>query len=86
MERFCSVTLADHLGSVMHNWKHDSCVKCPNSVKCKIDISVVFVVKGNLDSFMISGLGMVGWFVVWFGYQMESGGGSRLSGWKQRPC
>jgi hypothetical protein len=67
LERFCSVTLADHLGSVMHNWKHNSCVKCPNSVKCKIDISAVFVVKSDLDSFMISGVGN-GWLVcglVW---------------------
>ena len=79
MERPCSVTLADHLSGVMRNRKHGSWGKCATSAECKSDISVVLTVKSGLDFFMISGVGngwLVGWSVVWFGNQMESGGGS----------
>jgi hypothetical protein len=37
-ERPCSGTLADHLGCVRCNRKHDSWVKCATSVECKTDI------------------------------------------------
>ena len=57
MERPCSVTLADHLGSVMHNGKHDSWVKCATFAECKSDISAVLMDKSGLDFFMISGVG-----------------------------
>ena len=61
------MTLADHLGSVMHNGKHDSWVKCATFAECKSDISAVLMDKSGLDFFMISGVGN-GWLgrgLVW---------------------
>ena len=79
LQRPCSVTLVDHLRGVMRNGKHNSWGKCATSAECKYDILVVLTVKSGLDFFMISGVGngwLVGWSVVWFGNQMESGGGA----------
>ena len=76
LERPCSVTLADHLSSVMRNRKYESWGKCATSAESKSDISAVLTVKSGLNFFMISGVGNC-WLVrglVW--NQMESGGGA----------
>jgi hypothetical protein len=57
--------LADHLGSVKHNGKHDSRITMCNLCRVKIDISVMLTVNSGSDFFMIIGA-QGGWLACWW--------------------